>query len=360
MTSMSFAQETVRVACVGDSITYGDKLSERELQSYPAVLQRLSQGRLVVGNFGVNATTALKNTGRAWTDTLACRDAIAFKPGIVVVMLGINDLAFPDLVAQYPADLRTIVTRFQSLPSAPHVYLCTLTPIAPEDQQAYANRTIRNSMIPAIRAVAAETKANLIDVHAAFPNRLDLLPDGLHPSPAGAELIACTVFAALDSSLAQPPQIRPAPATGPVGISIRNEALAAKGRAEQWLKTQPPPTELQDPRSRWTGHDLRNPEEIADLLPFLSGPPVANGADPFFSFAALAYALARIGQETLFLADGRPIAWREALLHQLVQLQQMDARGNGFWINPGAEDQASDSVHSTAYALQAIATALGD
>ena len=132
MISFASAQNSVRVACVGDSITYGDQLADRATQSYPAVLERLSQGRFAVGNFGTNATTALKNTGRAWSDTPACRDALAFNPGIVIVMLGINDLAFPDQYARYPADLREIVSRFQSLPSAPRLFLCTLTPIAPE------------------------------------------------------------------------------------------------------------------------------------------------------------------------------------------------------------------------------------
>ena len=344
----TFAAGPLRVACVGDSITYGDRLSDRETQSYPAVLERLSQGRFAVGNFGVNGATALQGTGRAWSDTSAGRDALAFSPDLVVVMLGINDLAFPDRYARYPADLRGIVQRFQALPSAPRVFLCTLTPIAPVDRQAPANQAIRETMNPAVRAVAAETGAAVIDIAAAYPNRLDLLPDGLHPSPAGAELIARAVRDALDSPPA--PQIQPAPAAGPVDLSIRHEAQAAERRAAQWLKNQPPPADLQDPRGV---------EDPAPLLPLLAGLPAGPGADPYFSFAQLAFALDRAGQETVFLADGRPVSWRNALLHELVQRQRLDARGGGFWVGSAASNPTARAVRDTTYALQALAIAAG-
>lgn len=358
MTTLASAQQPLRIACVGDSITYGDKLSDRAAQSYPAVLERLSQGRFTVGNFGVNGTTASKHPVRDWTQTDACREALAFAPAIVVIMLGINDLAFSAPYARYPADLRDLVVRFQALASAPRVYLCTLTPIAPEEQQAYANQLIRETMIPAIRAVAAETGAPIIDVAGAFPNRIELLPDGLHPSPAGAELIARTVLAAI-AAPPPAPQIQPAPADGPVDVSIRHEALAAQQRAELWLKNQPPPPPLRDPRALGQGRDLRTPEDVAELLPLLAGSPTGSGDDFCFSAAALAVALDRIGRETVFLADGHAVAWRAALLHQLVQRQKIDARGGGYW-SDGAPEDAGEPVRSTAYALQAIAAALGE
>ena len=359
MTSLACAQTPRRVACAGDSITFGDKIPDRATQSYPAVLERLSNGRFLTGNFGVNGATALAGTGRAWTDTLACRDALAFGPDFVVLMLGINDLAFPPSYPRYPADLRAIVARFQSLPSAPRVFLCTLTPIAPEEQQAHANRLIRDTMNPAIRAVAAETGATLIDLSAVYPNRLDLLPDGLHPSPEGAELIARTVLAALDSTPASPPQIQSAPAAGPVDISIRNEAHAAQDRANRWLQTQPAPSHLPSPSALFDSFDLRSPEDVAELLPLLSDPLPTTDPNLFFHLAALAYALNRIGHETVFLSDGSPVAWREALLHQIVQCQRMDARGGGFWFPTATAGSPAEAVPSTLHALQAIAFALG-
>lgn len=76
--------------------------------------------------------------------------------------------------------------------------------------------------------------------------------------------------------------------------------------------------------------------------------------DPFCACAELADALARFGQDTVFLDDSRPVAWREALLHQLVQRQRIDSRGRGFW---GDGDDAASLARSTACALRALEAA---
>lgn len=360
MTSLATAQAPLRVACVGDSITYGDQIPNRTRDAYPAVLERLSAGRFLTGNFGVNGATALKTPFRDWTRTRAYRDAITFNPDIVVVMLGINDLAYPNLHDRYPDDLRSIVARFQSLPSAPRLFLCTLTPIAPAEHQAHANRTIRDTMNPAIRAVAAQTGAHIIDISAAFPNRLDLLPDGLHPNPEGAELIARTILAAIDAALSPATPVQSAPVAGPPDLSIRHEALAARHRAELWLQHQPAPEGLRDPVAEWDDRDLRTPDDVAHLLPLLDGTIPADLGDPLYSFAALAIALDRIGHETVFLPGNRPVAWREALLHQLVQRQSIEPDGGGFWSPPTQKADSAATVESTIHALRAIATALGE
>ena len=344
MAAAAHSQPPLRVACVGDSITYGDKIDDREARSYPAALERLAQGRLEVGNFGVNGATALPTFFRTWTDTLACRRALESAPGAVVVMLGINDLlGFRDRLDDYPAALRAVVVRFQALPSKPRLFLCTLTPIAPPESAQDVNRLVRETMNPAIRAVAAETGAAVIDVSAVIPNRLDLLPDGLHPTAAGAEIIARTVWAALEPRVAPAPQIRPAPIAGPVDLSIRNEALAARQRAEQWLRGQEPRAD--DPRPEAAA-------DVAALLPLLAG----DAATPRWAdFVVLADALERGGAATAFLPDGRPVAWREALLHQVVRRQKIDARGGGYWTDAGADD-----VRATRCALRALAVALGE
>ena len=361
MTSFSPAQSPRRVACIGDSITYGDKIPDRDAQSYPAVLQRLSQGRFSVGNFGVNGATALAVPFRSWRDTPACREAIDFNPSVAVVMLGINDLlGFGERLDEYPAALRAIVSRFQALPSAPRVFLCTLTPIAPPEQARDANRAIRDAMNPAIRAVAAETGAALVDISAIYPNRLDLLPDGLHPSREGAELIARAVLAALDAAPAPALISQPAPAAGPVDLSVRNEAYAAKNRAEEWLKTHSGET-AELPGAEESDPALSRSGGIDELLPLLAGEDLSGPADLFSRYLRLAARLAADGHDTVFLADDRPVAWREALLRQLVRRQKIDAQGGGYWRDPGAADgDGASDVRATRTALRALAVALGE
>ena len=345
MAAAAHSQPPLRVACVGDSITYGDKLEARETECYPAALARLSQGRLAVGNFGINGATALPTFFRTWADTLACRRALESNPDVVVVMLGINDLlGFRDRLAEYPAALRAVVARFQALPSKPRLFLCTLTPIAPPESAPDVNRLIRETMNPAIRAVASETGAAVVDVSAVFPNRMELLPDGLHPSAAGAKIIAQAVWAALEPLTVPAPRMQSAPVAGPVDISIRNEALAARARADLWRRGRAaPPEEPAAPSD----------EDVAAWLPMLSADATAPAC--WADLAALAEALAHAGAATVFLPDGRPVAWREALLHQVVQRQKIDARGGGYWTDADGDDD-----RATAAALRALAAVLGE
>ena len=70
------AQQRIKVACVGNSITYGTGLSDRATQSYPVKLQKLLGERYEVENFGKPGATLLnqghrpipdrKNIGKHW------------------------------------------------------------------------------------------------------------------------------------------------------------------------------------------------------------------------------------------------------------------------------------------------------
>ena len=57
--SISGYAQKIKVACVGNSITYGSRVENREQNSYPAQLPKLLGDEYEVKNFGVSATTAL-------------------------------------------------------------------------------------------------------------------------------------------------------------------------------------------------------------------------------------------------------------------------------------------------------------
>lgn len=183
-------ENVLRVACIGDSITYGSGLPDRYTQAYPAVLENLAGGRIETGNFGVPSTTLLRNSGRAWMDTPALAEALAFNPHVIVIMFGINDSAHPDLLDQYEADGRALIARFRSLPALKNVILCTPTPEASVGGPAPANPIIRDRIIPQIRRLAEKEDAGIADIFAVFPRTRRYLPDTVHPNADGAGIIA--------------------------------------------------------------------------------------------------------------------------------------------------------------------------
>src|ERR687894_708126 len=79
------AAEKVRVACVGDSITYGAGVEDREKNCYPAVLQSLLGDRYEVRNFGVSGATLLTRGDKPYVKEKAYRAALDFKPHVVVI-----------------------------------------------------------------------------------------------------------------------------------------------------------------------------------------------------------------------------------------------------------------------------------
>jgi hypothetical protein len=143
----------------------------------------------------------------------------------------------------------------------------------------------------------------------------------------------------LASACAQPsPQISTAPVAGPVDLSVGREAYAALSRAEAWLAAHPT-GEKEDAPAPAT-----MPVEMDLLLPLLAGESIPHTEDALDDYHRLALALAARGQPTVFLADDRPVIWKEALLRQVVVRQKIDGQGHGFWRNP---DAAASDLEST-------------
>src|SRR6185369_4858677 len=80
--------EKVRVACIGDSITFGHGIKDRDHDSYPARLATLLGDRYEVRNFGVSGATIIKRGTRPYDQQPACSDALKFKPQVAVIVLG--------------------------------------------------------------------------------------------------------------------------------------------------------------------------------------------------------------------------------------------------------------------------------
>ena len=193
--------ETVRVVCVGDSITKNGYWENN--------LQGALPETYVVEGFGVNAATALrygmKNDGTpmGFVGTEAYADSLRTTPDIVVIMLGTND-AKPinwegdmDNPHQFIIDTTDLVRTYQQMDSAPTVFLA-LPPTVHRTYSTITEEALAQKVIPALRRVAKVTDAHLIDVHAATANAAEHFADGVHPSDNdGRQCIADEIAAAI-------------------------------------------------------------------------------------------------------------------------------------------------------------------
>lgn len=192
------SKEKLRVACVGDSITYGNGIEDREQWSYPAQLGRLLGTEYEVRNFGINGANLLKKGNMPYREQQVFKDALAFAPHLVIVNLGINDTQPGNWKhrKEYPADYKALIARFQGLASRPTVYACLPIPAFGE-KVAYQDRVLREQMIPMIRALAKEIEVQVIDLYTALRGKPHCLIDSFHPNREGAGIMAETIYSAL-------------------------------------------------------------------------------------------------------------------------------------------------------------------
>ena len=188
-------REPVRVACVGDSITYGHGIKDRLHDAYPGVLSSMLGEKYDVRNFGVSGTTTMMDTDMPYMNEQAYKDALEFNPQIVTIKLGTNDSKPFNWKEQehFKKDLKTLIESFRSLPSKPKIWLCLPVP-AYGHAWSINDSIIYNGVIPYIKEVAQEEDLSLIDLNTPFQNKKQYFPDTIHPNEEGEKMIAEIIY----------------------------------------------------------------------------------------------------------------------------------------------------------------------
>ena len=185
----------LKIACLGDSITYGYKLEDPAAQSYPVQLARLSRGQWNVLNCGVNGATLLNKGDIPITAQKEYQRAMKFQPDVVVLMLGTNDTKNRNWkhIDGFVSDYIKLVETFRELPTHPHVIACSIPPIfsshpsgLTEKKVLELNKLLKNSVVA--------TKVVFLDIHTLMLKKQSLFVDGIHPNARGAQEIAGLVL----------------------------------------------------------------------------------------------------------------------------------------------------------------------
>ena len=193
-------KDAVRVACIGNSITFGAGIRNRSRDSYPSVLARMLGDSYWVKNFGVRARTMLNKGDHPYMNEPAYKNALAFNPNIVVIKLGTNDSKSFNwkYKADFMKDAQTMIDAFKGLPSQPKIYLCY-------PSKAYLtgdginDDIISKEIIPMIKKLAKKNDLSVIDLHTAMDGMPELFPDRIHPNEKGAQVMAKAVYQSISA-----------------------------------------------------------------------------------------------------------------------------------------------------------------
>ncbi|MGN1194669.1 MAG: GDSL-type esterase/lipase family protein [Acutalibacteraceae bacterium] len=193
----------IKVACVGDSITYGAGIKNWKKNAYPVVLGNLLGDGYCVNNFGYIGRTAQTDADKPFTEEKLYQKSLDYNPDIVVLMLGSNDSKPYNWkgIDNFKQAYGKIIDSYINLESKPTVYIVTPPPVFPYkgDKVWYDldSELISGDITLAAKQLAEEKGLELIDMNAVFDGRSDLLSDGAHPTAEGASLFAQVVFEAI-------------------------------------------------------------------------------------------------------------------------------------------------------------------
>lgn len=192
-------KQRVKVACVGDSITFGDgiKKADRPTMSYPAKLQGFLGDEYEVVNFGIVSLCLCETSDKPYTKNAIFQKSIEYEPDIVIIMLGTNDSKTNNWdKCNINEGMRAFLGHYTSLPSNPKIYI-----MAPPPAYNEGAWDIQPNVIPQIRDeyinFTKEENIAFIDIYSVTKDMPELFPDNIHPNTVGAEIIAGEVCRAM-------------------------------------------------------------------------------------------------------------------------------------------------------------------
>ncbi len=190
---------TLRVACIGNSITIGSGGST----AWPQQLGQRLGTHYNVRNFGVSGTTLLRHGDFPYWNESAFLQAQDFDPHIVLITLGTNDSKPQNrnYLNEFFADYMEFIRVLRQNGRGPQIYICNPCPVFGAEGASGINAVVLKEQIsPIVDSVRAAARAFQIDWYQAMLGQESLFPDGIHPSTTGYAMMADTAAFYLNNS----------------------------------------------------------------------------------------------------------------------------------------------------------------
>ncbi len=200
LVTLTQAQDwTIRVACIGNSITIGSGGST----AWPQQLGQRLGSSYNVRNFGVSGTTLLRNGDFPYWNESAFLQAQDFDPHIIIITLGTNDSKPQNRIYlhEFFDDYMEFINVFRKDGRDPQIYICNPCPVFGAEGASGINGTVLHQQItPIVDSVRTAAGGFLIDWYKAMLNQEALFPDGIHPNTTGYAMMADTAAFYLNNS----------------------------------------------------------------------------------------------------------------------------------------------------------------
>ena len=184
------AQEPIKVAFVGNSITQGP--GREHPGSFPLLVGSMLGDAYQVKNFGVSGRTLLKKGDFPYWNEPQFEEVKAFRPDVVVIKLGTNDSKPQNwqYKADFVQDYLDLIREFRMhMPKDGKVYIVLPVPVT-RVNFGITPDVMNNEQRLMLFEIIQKSGAEVIDLYTPLMDKSELLPDGVHPNAEGLKIMA--------------------------------------------------------------------------------------------------------------------------------------------------------------------------
>jgi lysophospholipase L1-like esterase len=194
---LTLGHGAIKVAAVGDSLTYGYGLENRREEAYPSVLLDLLGSHYQVSNYGMSGRSLLSTSDYPYLQEKNAQASLQSDADIVIIMIGSNDsrAAYWNK-EQFVKEYRTFAESYLRMASQPEVFLVA-PPYVPTSRFGLNNDIVRDELQTIVAKTAADLDVHFVNLYPITEGKMDYYSDGLHLTPLGNQVIAQEIFSAL-------------------------------------------------------------------------------------------------------------------------------------------------------------------
>jgi len=196
----------IKIACVGDSITYGHGIYNWPEENYPMVLGTLLGEGYHVQSFGVCGRCVQGDSDQPYRETERYRESLAYGADIVIFMMGTNDSKPRNWhgASAFREALLRLLDSYLEGEKSPVIYLCL--PATAFFAEGFTESVTKFDVQPkvvdvictVIGEISREREYPLIDIHTLTGrNPQWFSADSVHPDNDGATAIAQEIYSVL-------------------------------------------------------------------------------------------------------------------------------------------------------------------
>lgn len=178
----------LKIACVGDSLTHGYGLRNRQKDSYPSQTAALLPRGWEVRNFGINGACATANHNDFYLNN-DLEELVGWEADIIILMLGSNDSkdSIWESRLSYNKGMERILNRIKGIKT--RVLLLTPPPCHINFFGIHDQR-IREDIIPALRLFSEREGYPLLETRDLFLEEEGIFLDNIHMNAKGYGILS--------------------------------------------------------------------------------------------------------------------------------------------------------------------------